>query len=77
MDKCILHSHEILAIGVATNLLRKELLQNNGVQDNLHLEDDWLEEFCQILNYYKSVGQIRLRHSSEEVLKYYMITKAN
>jgi glycosyltransferase involved in cell wall biosynthesis len=70
-------------VGQATTALMRALAATPGVELLLHLEDDWevctlssgwLTRAAEILRSEPGVGQVRLRHRSDRVLKRHMIT---
>lgn len=73
---------KLLPIGPATSMLHKLALAS-GYPLWLHLEDDWrctsstgwLEQARAILDKSKRIGQVRLRRSTEKVLKHHMIKR--
>ncbi|MCB0128928.1 MAG: hypothetical protein KDE58_41970, partial [Caldilineaceae bacterium] len=85
VDHQISHQAAIQPIGVATSQLVDRALQSRAIDYLLHLEDDWalrtldghwLARAHQILAEQPGVGQVRLRHQSETVLPYHMVTRA-
>jgi glycosyltransferase involved in cell wall biosynthesis/predicted O-methyltransferase YrrM len=83
VDRVVLEPNR-LSVGRATSRLMTELAATRGVNVVLHLEDDWaactladgwLERGMRILGTDRRVGQVRLRHRSDRVLRRHMITR--
>lgn len=77
-------NNDMLPVGPATSLLIKQLIDSGSHEFVLHLEDDWcvdtrettwLRRSCRLLKERSDVGQVRLRRSTERVLKRHMITR--
>jgi glycosyltransferase involved in cell wall biosynthesis/predicted O-methyltransferase YrrM len=74
-----------LGTGPATSRLLKQLAGRPSVKHVLHVEDDWatctldgswLRRARAVLDRDPGIGQVRLRHRSDAVLGYHMVTKA-
>ena len=84
INECRAHKKGILPIGDGTSILNIELANKKGIEYILYVQDDWLvdsvdrfwlKQALNILDIHSEIGQVRLRHSDERVLKYHMITK--
>jgi glycosyltransferase involved in cell wall biosynthesis len=74
-----------LGTGPATSRLLQHLAGRSSVEHVLHLEDDWatctldgswLRRARAVLDCDPAIGQVRLRHRSDPVLGYHMVTRA-
>lgn len=84
VNERIISMNERISIGKATSKLMNSLFRNSNSRFYLHLEDDWeaqdvstewFRQAISILNNHSEIGQVRLRHISDRVLRRHMITK--
>lgn len=85
IDQWVDHAGSVLPVGTATSRLLQKVQAFKQVDYVLHLEDDWgfkgggldwLDQARCLLRALPQVGQVRLRHVSEQVLNHHMITGA-
>jgi hypothetical protein len=83
IDEHLVHTGPLLSCGDATSRLAAAAAASNR-RFWLHLEDDWqaqpgpaewLEQACRILSADPGVHQVRLRHTTEQVLAWHMVTR--
>jgi hypothetical protein len=85
VDRVLFHRVRRLPVGVSTSRLMAEAAERLSARYLLHLEDDWatstldeswLERACAILRTQPHIGQVRLRHRSQQVLQRHMVSGA-
>jgi Glycosyl transferase family 2/Methyltransferase domain len=83
VDRVLSHRGRRLPVGVSTSRLMAEVAGHLSARYLLHLEDDWatstlddswLERACAILRTRPHIGQVRLRHRSQQVLQRHMVS---
>jgi hypothetical protein len=83
VDRVLSHRGQRLPVGVSTSRLMAEAAGHLSARYLLHLEDDWatstladswLERACAILRTRPYIGQVRLRHRSQQVLQRHMVS---
>jgi len=83
IDRTLTYESEVMSIGIATSIVVGAVAGHGGVDLVLHLEDDWetrtidsdaLARAAAIMED-QTVGQVRLRHRSEQCLARHMITQ--